>query len=181
MDKVAELADVRQAGATWAEGQLRIQVAGEVHESCWSVDIEQSPMDIWPPQYVVSRHRTSSICAEVFTRYVAAESFTVGSRPESVVLHHAGGEMEVRVEDGPAPAARLPQGDGGFDEAEGRSRRRFSFDEAFANAVEALPFRPSEIADWMDVVSVTDIWAELGGIAGSHDLVVKVRRAHPPS
>ena len=185
MEKIAELADVGQASATWTEGQLRVQVAGEVHESCWTVDIEQSPLDIWPPQFVVNRRRTDAICAEVFTRYVVAESFPLGARPDSIVLHHAGGEMNVPVEasSGPALPGLPDDGDGGgdFDEAEGRSRRRFSFDEAFGNAVEALPHRPSEIADWMDTVVVTQIRAELGGIAGSRDLVVRVRRGHPPS
>jgi hypothetical protein len=184
MDKIAELADVRQASATWTEGQLRIQVAGEVHESCWTVDIEQSPLRIWPPQFVVNRRRTGTICAEVFTRYVVAETFPTGARPESIVLHHAGGEMNVPVDAGDRgglPGIPDDGGDGTYDEAEGRSRRRFSFDEAFGNAVEALPYRPSEIADWMDTVVVTQIRAELGGIAGARDLVVRVRRAHPPS
>ena len=183
MEKIAELADVGQASATWDEGQLRIQVAGEVHESCWAVSIEQSPLDIWPPQFAVNRRRTSTICSPVMTRYVAAETFTVGARPDSIVLYHAGGEMNVPVEarGGNGLPGVAPGDGGGFDEAEGRSHRRFSFDEAFANAVEALPFRPSNIADWMDTVVVTEIRGELGGIAGSRDLVVRVRRAHPAS
>ena len=183
MNRIAELADVGQATATWTEGQLRIQVVGEVHDTCWTVEIEQSPLDVWPPEFAVNRRRTSYICTPVVTRYLVAESFAFGTRPDSICLHHAGGETNVPVEDGERPdlSRLLGDGEGGFDEAEGRSRRRFSFDEAFTNAVEALPSRPSGIPDWMDSVVVTQIHAELGGIAGSRDLVVRVRRAHPPS
>jgi|SRR5215213_7189842 len=181
MRNIAELAEVGQATATWNDGQLRVQVSGPVHESCWKVDVEQSPMDIWPPQYVVNRRRTSPICAQVETRYVVAESFTLGSRPEQIVVHHAGGELNVPVEGAEATVAPPAAAGGEFDEAEGRSRRRLAFDEAFANAVEALPHHPSSIPDWLDTVVVTEIRGEFGGIAGSHDLVVRVRRDRPPS
>lgn len=61
------------------------------------------------------------------------------------------------------------------DEATGRSRN-LSFEEAFADAVKNLPPRDPSHPDEMDVVVVTDIRGEFGGIAGSHDLVIKVRR-----
>jgi hypothetical protein len=179
MGIIAELAEVGHATATWKDGELRLQAVGEVHQSCWSVDLRQSLIDVFPPEFEAIRLRTSPICAEVLTRYVVAETFAVGTRPDEVTLHHAGGRLTVPVED--AAAAGGGAGEGGFDEAEGRSRRRLSFDEAFANAVAALPSRPSQIADWMDVVTVTEIRGEFGGIAGSQDLVVRVRRPHPPS
>jgi hypothetical protein len=180
MHKIKEPAEVGHATATWQDGQLRIQVVGEVEESCWSVSIELSPLDVWPPQFAVTRRRTSAFCTQVMTRYVVADSFSFGTKPDEVVIHHAGGELTVPVEEAVPGLVERP-GDGGFDEAEGRSHRRFSFDEAFANALEALPFRPSEVPDWMDTVEVVQIRAELGGIAGSRDLVVRVRRGHPPN
>jgi hypothetical protein len=61
------------------------------------------------------------------------------------------------------------------DEATGRSHN-LSFDEAFADAVRNLPPREPSHPDEMDVVVVTEIRGEFGGIAGFQDLVVKIRR-----
>jgi hypothetical protein len=179
MPDVMQLADVNQATATWAEGQLTIRASGTVPESCWGVSIEQSPMDIWPPEFVANRRRTTpGPCLQVVLRYSVAASFPLGTRPDSVRLHREGEPLLVPVEDG----SHAPVADDAavFDEAVGRSRRRISFDEAFSNAVEALPPFETDIRDWLEQVEVVSIHGEYGGIAGSSDLVVRVRRARPP-
>jgi flavin-binding protein dodecin len=61
-------------------------------------------------------------------------------------------------------------------EATGRSRN-LSFDEAFADALNNLPSSIPSHPDQLDVVTVIEIRGEFGGIAGLHDLVVKVRRS----
>ena len=183
MQNVLELAEVEHAAAMWIDGQVRIQVSGEVPESCWVVEIEQSPLDVWPPHFLVNRHRTSPICAQVMTPYVVANCFVTGQRPEQITLVHKGGQMEVEVKDGAETpvVARPGDADGEYDEAEGRSHRRFSFDEAFTNAVAALPVPDQAVADQLENIVVAEIWGEVGGIAGSHDLVVRVRRSRAPA
>jgi hypothetical protein len=63
------------------------------------------------------------------------------------------------------------------DEATGRSRN-LSFEEAFTDAVKNLPPLDPSHPDALDVVVVTEIRGEFGGIAGFHDLVVKIRRSN---
>jgi hypothetical protein len=179
MSNVFELAEVSEASATWGDGQLTIRASGTVPESCWRVDIQQSPPD-GKPAFVAIRRRTAGICMEVITPYVVVRNFTLGARPDSVELHHAGGDLSVRVDDDQAGVGRSAVAHE-YDEAEGRSSRRLSFDEAFANAVEALPTDPPAVPDWLETVVVTEIRGEFGGIAGSHDLVVRVRRGRPPA
>jgi hypothetical protein len=60
-------------------------------------------------------------------------------------------------------------------EAIGRSSR-LSFDEAFADAIKNLPPRTPSHPDELEVVTIVEIKAEFGGIAGLHDLLVRVRR-----
>jgi hypothetical protein len=180
MPDIMEPADVMRASAIWADGQLTIRAAGTVPESCWGVSIEQSPIDIWPPQFAANRRRTTpGPCLQMELRYAVAASFTLGTRPDSIRLHRAGEPLDVPVEDG----SHVPVAHDGaeFDEAVGRSHRRISFDEAFSRAVEALPSVEPETADWLEQVEVVSIHGEYGGIAGSSDLVVRVRRARPPA
>ena len=56
--------------------------------------------------------------------------------------------------------------------ATGRSAS-LSFDEAFADALAQLP--PSPVADGQTRVKVTEIGGLFGGIAGFHELFVKIR------
>ena len=61
------------------------------------------------------------------------------------------------------------------DEATGHSRK-LSFDEALADAIEQLPALEPAHPDTLQTVRVVEIGALLGGIAGLHDLYVRVRR-----
>ena len=105
--------------------------------------------------------------------------------PESVVVHHEDGRDDVRVnadEEAPslahgalAPIRALMGGEAeGFYEATGMSAK-ISFDEAFADAVSRLPGSQSPVADEMTTVTVSEIGAWFGGIAGFHHLFVTVR------
>jgi hypothetical protein len=52
--------------------------------------------------------------------------------------------------------------------------QKLSFDEAFANALHNLPPSKPSHPDEMEIVQVTDIGAEFGGIAGLQHLFVKI-------
>lgn len=60
------------------------------------------------------------------------------------------------------------------DEATGFSKK-LSFDEAFANALASLPVTTTTTADAMDRVHVLEIGALFGGVAGFHDIYVRIR------
>jgi hypothetical protein len=93
-----ELADVDSASATYADGTLTIKAEGTVPENCWRVEISESPIEIFPPQYEAVRHRTAEICRPVITDYSASGSFEIAEPDEPVTLHHAGGSTKVEVE-----------------------------------------------------------------------------------
>jgi len=61
--------------------------------------------------------------------------------------------------------------------ATGRSRK-LSFDEAFASAVAQLPTLEPTHADMLETVRVIEIGSLHGGIAGLHELYVRVSRTH---
>ena len=63
------------------------------------------------------------------------------------------------------------------DEATGFSKK-LSFDEAFADAVAKLPPIEPPVADALSQVHVLEIGGRFGGIAGFHDLFVRVSRTH---
>ena len=54
--------------------------------------------------------------------------------------------------------------------------KNLSFDEAFASALESLPATTTKTADAMDRVQVVEIGGLFGGIAGFHDMYVRIRR-----
>ena len=63
------------------------------------------------------------------------------------------------------------------DEATGFSKK-LSFDEAFADAIARLPAIEPEHPDTLETVRVVEIGGLFGGIAGFHDLYVRVCRTH---
>lgn len=174
-----ELAEVTAAEAWYGRGMLTLRASGTVPDTCWRASLRQSIIEIFPPQYEAVRFRTGTLCLPVVTGYAVQDAFDLPEPPgETIVLHHAGGEMKVEVRTGEPPAVQQVEE---YDEAEGRSSRRFDFGRALENAIANLPPVTSPIPDWLYTIEVTEIEAQLGGIAGSHDLVVRVRRARPPA
>ncbi len=71
--------------------------------------------------------------------------------------------------------------DCGAAEAEGHSES-FSFDEAFMNALRALPEDTTPVyPDKMTVVRVVDIGVRFGGFAGFNHMYVRVQRVADPA
>jgi hypothetical protein len=51
---------------------------------------------------------------------------------------------------------------------------KFSFDEAFQNAIHSLPPNPMNYPDYLETVKVIEIGALFGGIAGVRQMFIKV-------
>lgn len=179
MEETCALLERAEARAEWLPGLLVITARGDFPESCWEARVERNWLQIWPPEFVLTRCRTASVCLEVITPYAIVRAFPSGERPDSVVLHDADGARTVPVEDATALAtggAALDESEeGSYDEATGLSAS-MSFDEAFANALQGLPSWSPPFPDAMATVAVTQVGAWFGGIAGFHHLFVRVRR-----
>ncbi|CAN5825608.1 hypothetical protein BH09ACT7_BH09ACT7_28040 [soil metagenome] len=160
-----------------------IAAEGTVPTPGYKVDIEPSPLRIFPQQYVLVRRKRSGIWPTVVTPYSYAELVVYPVDVDVVTVHHADGEDTVRIEEpgrdldeltkvvpvgrhiGPPP-----------NEAVGMSPD-LKFDDAFADALANLEQIEPAHPDQMTRVEVVETGGLFGGIAGFHHLYVKVQRS----
>jgi hypothetical protein len=178
-----ELAQRRSIRAFRAGRYVLIVAEGDLPDPGFEVDIQPSPLRIFPQQFNVVRRRLPGFFAQVIVPYRHAEVVLFPSDRPTVTVHHADGQDAVDIEDcgddlamftaavadeqtgtTAAPAA----------EATGMSSN-LSFDEAFADALAKLPPSTPTHPDSLTSVDVVHIGALFGGIAGFHHLVVRVR------
>lgn len=142
--------------ATYANGRLTIVARGTTPEACWDVVVTRSPVDIWPPEFIVVACRASGICAQVITPYVARAHFEFGRPPREITVHDAAGSHTVSVVTaGPSDAAAPPGGYG--------TSLSLSLPEAITTAAQHVPPGPGNVGR---SVRVTEIWYTDGGIVG---------------
>jgi hypothetical protein len=176
-----ELAERRVILAFRAGERVLLIAAGELPSPGFRVDIAQSPLRIFPPQFELLRIPLPGIWPQVVTPYRRAEIVRYPVGQDVIRVRHADGVDAVPIREcGPdlAQFATLvlgkeaPQG----DEATGFSAN-LSFDEAFRDAVAGLPaLDAGPVADQLATVRVIDIAGLFGGIAGFRHLTVRVRR-----
>jgi hypothetical protein len=115
---------------------------------------------------------------QVITPYRICRSFPLGDKVAEITVHHAEGSDQVATEpctddlDAYQDSCRYGDDYQGGIPATGRSTA-LSFDQAFADALAQLPASP--VADGQTRVKVTEIGGLFGGIAGFHELFVKIR------
>jgi hypothetical protein len=179
-----ELSSRKSIRAFYASEHLLIVAEGELPTPGFDVDIEQSLIEIFPPQFSLLRCPKPGFFTQVITPFRHSETFHIGAtRPEQVTVHHADGSDSVDVEDCPGELAAYGEALGGGpaetigDEATGFSKN-LSFDEAFSDALAKLPPIAPEHPDTLETVRVAAIGAFFGGIAGFRDLWVRVTRTH---
>ena len=180
-----ELAARSSLRAFRARDDVLIVAVGELPTPGYEVDVERSPIRVFPPQFNLWRCALPGVFPEVITPYTYAETVRYPSDQPQITVHHADGADEVPIEDcGPelAPyseAVRGREGDcpEGADQAIGFSKT-LRFDEAFADAVTKLPpFTPTD-PDALVTIRVLETGALFGGIAAFRDLYVRVCRTH---
>jgi hypothetical protein len=161
-----------------------IVAEGELPTPGFDVDIEQSPLRIFPPQFNLLQCPRPGIWPQIITPYCYSESVLFPADQDTITIHHAEGSDEVSIEDCPSELAgydRAIKGDPdqpcppGSDEATGFSGK-LSFDEAFANALANLPPVESPVSDALTRIQVLEIGGLFGGIAGFNDLFVRICR-----
>jgi hypothetical protein len=196
--KICGLAAVQKAEATYGFGHVFIRVEGQKPNPCYQITIERSPIDIFPPQFIVRACIDAGrICPQIVVPYRVVNVFASGPLKE-LTLKTAGGDMTVQVKQLPVPAPPGPAStdvssvismplrlDSVFEgnakpaiakprEATGYSDT-FSFEKAFGDAVRNLPPPEETFPDQLTTVTVTSIGALFGGIVGFNKMFVKVR------
>ncbi|MGH3696596.1 MAG: hypothetical protein ACRDRX_21845 [Pseudonocardiaceae bacterium] len=181
-----ELAQRSRIRAFRARQYVLIIAEGETPTPGFDVRIEQSPLKIFPPQFNVLQCPRSGIFPQVITPYLVAEAVRYPEDQATVTVHHADGADQVKIEPCGKELASFMRAVGydaarpcppGADEATGFSKK-LSFDEAFANARANLPPFKTDVADALETIEVVEIGALFGGIAGFHDLFVRICRTH---
>lgn len=200
--KASGLAQVKSARAFHLDGQLIIVAKGDKPNPCYAVTIERSFLTIHPPQYLVRACiDTGQICMQVVTPYRTANLFASGPVKE-ITLKTAGGDVRVEVQEIGADKHRITAAGGDHvpfpyaqqlnlskliegelellpgapepREATGYSDA-FSFDEAFRDALANLPPSQRQYPDQLVTVTVSNVGALFGGIAGFNKMFVRVR------
>ena len=169
-----ELARVKSAEAYFIGGHLILIISGDKPTPCYRIRIDQLT-DLEPPTFVVQWREVGSFCTDVVTPYREVRIFFIGAYSETVNLETADGTKSVKVKKLPLPlegaAAEAAKKASPDRSATGYSSR-FSFEEAFLNAIAQLPPRyPDELQQFI----VVETGAFVGGIAGIRMLFVTVR------
>lgn len=185
MPRVCELADRTRIRAFRAYEDILIVAEGDLPSPGFAVDIEQSPIRIFPQQFNLVRCRLDGIFPQVVTPYRNARTVRFPADRPQVTVHHAEGADAVDIEECPgelepyaqtvAPGAATTPCPEGAVEATGFSPN-LSFDEAFADAIAKLPPDPAIFADAVARVQVVEIGGLFGGFPGFSDLFVRVCR-----
>ena len=182
--KKSLLASRRVIEANRFLGQIVIVVEGELPTPGWEVDIEQRQSHEGTLSFQVVRRAKPGMWAQVQTPFRYGEMFEVEQVPDEIEVLHAEGVDRVVVIDRKS-ARKIPE-----DTAQGGAPAEeppvehvatgfspsLSFDEAFADALQNLPGVQPTHPDQMVSVKVEEIGALFGGIAGFHQMYVRLRR-----
>ena len=172
-----ELANRTTVRIFQCEAHLLISATGNLPDPGYDIDIEQSPLKIFPPEFNIVRCRRPGVFPQIITPYRICRTFPLGDSIPEITVHHDEGADKVSVEPCDDNMVLYEDDDkkdaiqGGVP-AIGRSSN-LSFDEAFADAVSQLPHSP--VADGLTRVKVTDIGGLFGGIVGFRELFVKIQ------
>jgi len=183
MTTKCELAQRNTIRAFRTKGKVVIVAEGELPSPGYDAKITQRPEKIFPPWYQVLQCSRPGFFPAVLVPYRVSLTINHPEDQDIVTVFHAEGQDKVKIEDcGEELSAYADVVGGGAcpegaDEATGFSKT-LSFEEAFADAIAKLPPFEPEHPDTLETVRVAEIGGLFGGIAGFHDLYVRVCRTH---
>jgi len=198
ISNACSLAQRKLVQAFFHNGTLAIFATGSVPTPCHEVTITRALVTVEPPQFMLAQCRRAGICSEVVTPYTVSQLFAIGTYHPAVVVTHVDGQDEVVVEhireyqlqermsslggEVPVPYVFPPSAvrNSSADGISTGYSTMFDFSEALREAIAALPPNPHVYPDQLTAVTVLEVGAELGGIAGFHHLFVRVRREPDP-
>jgi hypothetical protein len=178
-----ELAQRTRIRAFRAGRYLLVVAEGDLPTPGYDVNIEQSPIRIFPPQFNLLRRERPGVWPDVVQPYRYGEVVLYPPDQPVVTVHHRDGQDAVEIEGcgenlaGFAAAVGDRHGEAvgsSQREATGMSRN-LSFDEAFADALAQLPPPASQHPDQLTSVVVVETGGLFGGFAGFHHLYVRIQ------
>lgn len=181
------LAERKTIQAYYLHGTMAIFATGQVPSPIYQVSIERDPAAPSGCQFYLACRQSAGIVTPSETPYAVSQLFPTTQPCQRVRIQHAGGVDEIEVEQvhsdtnpsgQPPPYIFPPSAIRGASDATtaiGYSCR-FDFGEALHHAVAALPAIHLDATATPDCVTVLEIGAEVGGIAGFDHLFVRVRR-----
>jgi hypothetical protein len=93
-----ELAPRAEYTATQSKGEVTIKATGQHPSSNYAVKLVPSMLRIWPPQYMLARHKTSDMGAQVLTPFSVMTSFKSDDPVTQVRVSAGAGEHDVKVQ-----------------------------------------------------------------------------------
>lgn len=187
MANTCELAETSTVRAFRCGRNVLIVADGQLPSPGYEAKIVQRPERIFPPWYSVLRCALPGFWPQIVVPYKVSLTVPYPEDVDTVRVFHAGGEDDVTIEPcgdelaAYASVVSAASGDelvaAGGDEATGFSKK-LSFDDAFGDALSKLPPIATVHPDQMERVVVEEIGGLFGGIAGFHDLYVRISRTH---
>jgi len=188
--KSYDLAERKTVQAYYLQGTMAIFAAGQVPSPQHAVTIERDTRKGSEDRFYLACRHASGIVTPNDTPYAVSKLFPTADPVSRICVDHAGGTDDIEVEQvhvGPAHPNQPPpyifppsaiRGAADATTATGYSCR-FDFGEALHHAVKALPAADFDATTTPECVTVLEIGAEVGGIAGFDHLFVRVRRMGP--
>ena len=93
-----ELVPKATYSATQKSGEVTIKATGENPTAGCQTKLYQSPLRIWPPQWMLARKRPDGVAAQVITPFDVSASFKSTDPVKSVKVRDAAGDHDVTVE-----------------------------------------------------------------------------------
>jgi hypothetical protein len=93
-----ELAPAAKYTASQTPGEVIIKASGQHPSSNYEAKLFMSPLRIWPPQYLLARHKTGDMGAQVITPFETTASFKSTDKVESVRVTDGAGAHDVPVD-----------------------------------------------------------------------------------
>lgn len=162
--------------------KVLIMAEGVLPTPGYSLSVEALPIRIFPQRYSLRRCSLPGVWPEVLSPYRIFEAVEYPVDQPVIHVEHADAVDEVKIKelvlgtgDGDAAGPEPREADGPDTAAVGFSDK-FSFDEAFLNAIAALDDMPAGHPDQLVTVKVEEVGALFGGIAGFNEMYVRVSR-----
>lgn len=166
---------------------LLIQVEGMMPTPCHRIKLKRSPERVVPPNYsLLACHDPETVCADVVTPFKKLQVITWPYEMRSITIHTASGDVAVPIEiltnaikvrDIDFPWPYLSKLKAGGNKTKTGFSERWSFDEAFADAVSQLrAMTPNPGPDYLWRFKTVESGAVEGGIAGLSHLYVVVEQ-----
>jgi hypothetical protein len=93
-------------GAEQVPGLVLVYAHGFHMTSGYKVFFERSPIDVYPPEFVLWHIKPSGVVLEVITPFTEMTEFRADKKVAKVVVHDSNGRHEVPVEQVPDTALR---------------------------------------------------------------------------